>query len=400
VLNSPHVDFLSSPPQYERRSAGEPGLFQSGYFGSYRLHDKVFWQEADIRTHLVQKPVHYRAWNLAETLGVLDRQFGHALTEMNGVWWFTLAGDKTFSDAAIMSRISRISEAAGEAILHRGTRRRDVAIFSDEQIYARLQMGPKALMLPLVTEMRRMLAHSGVPHDFYLLPDVAHPDLPDYRMYVFLNCLYVPDKMRKAIAAKVKRENAVAVWFYAPGFIGGEGRFDDDNMEHLTGIRVKHVRRSYNLALDIKHPDHPITRDHPPHVPGTREPVDPVFFADDPDAVVLGALTGIGKPGLVIREFDNWRSVYLAGPTMTPELFRNLARYAGCHVYSETNDVFNANSRYLMLHVVSPGRKTIILPWSSDVEDVMTGELVGNGTSRISFDAARVGDTRLFQLLK
>lgn len=398
VLNSPYVDFLSSPPQYERRRGGHEGLFQTGYFGSIRLHNKFFWQEADDRTHLAKADVHYRSGSMDETLGILDRQLGYALTEMNGLWWFTLAGDETFREQTIMQRVATISQVAAYAVEHRGTRRHDVALFADEEVYAWMQMGPGALYYPLITDMRRKLIHTGVPHDFYLQSDIAHPDLPDYKMYIFLNPFRLSDATRAAIAAKVRRNNAVAVWFYAPGFMKIDGTLDEQGIEALTGIRVRHARQSANLALDVKG-DHPIAAGITERVAGTKDPVAPVFFVDDLKATVLGTLADLGKPGLAVREFDNWRSVYFAGPTMTPALFRNLARYAGCHVYSESNDVFNANSRYVMLHAATPGEKRIALPGTADVRNVITGETIGHGVDAIRFEAAHVGDTRLFELL-
>lgn len=398
VLASPHVDFLCSPPQYERRRGGQPGLFQSGYFGSYRLHNKLFWQEADDRTHLAVEPVSYRSGDLDETLGLLDRQFGYALAQMNGLWWFTLAGDETFRDETIMGRVAAISKAGDAAVVNRGRRRYDVAVFADEEVYAWMQMGPGALMYPLVTEMRRMLAHTGVPHDFYLLSDISRGDLPDYRMYVFLNAFRLTDELRTAIMAKTRRNHALSVWFYAPGFIDPDGKFNDRGVSDLTGIGVRHIRQSAPVSLDIARHEHAITADLPAQINGTRDPIDPIFVADDPDALVLGTLTPVGRPGLALREFDQWRSLYFAAPTMSPGLFRNLARYAGCHVYADGNDVFDANSRYVMLHAVTPGPKRIHLPRPAHVINVVTSEVVGRAVTEIAVDLERVGETVLFEL--
>lgn len=400
VLASPHVDFLSSPPQYERRRGGDSGLFQSGYFGSYRLHNKFFWQEADDRTHLATEPVNYRAADMDETLGMLDRQFGYALAQMNGLWWFTLAGDDTFSDARIMDRITTISRAGAGAIAHRGQRRCDVALFADEEVYAWMQLGPGALMNPLVTEMRRILSRSGVPHDFYLLSDIGHPDLPDYRMYVFLNGFRVSPHLREAIRTKTRRKNAVTVWFYAPGFIGEHGGFSEDGIADLTGIRVRHTRESAVVRLKLSDQVHALTAGLVDAVAGTRDPIAPIFFADDPEARVLGELMPVGKPGLAVREFGTWRSVYFAGPTMSTELFRRLTRYAGGHVYSESDDVFDANSRYIMHHASAPGPKIVYLPGPYDVRNVITGQVVARAASKLNVHADRVGQTYLFELLE
>ncbi len=400
VLASPYVDFLSSPPQYERRRGGDPGLFQSGYFGSYRLHNKFFWQEADERTHLAAERVNYKAADMGETLGMLDRQFGHALAQMNGLWWFTLAGDETFSDERIMDRITTISHEAAAAIAHRGQRRCDVALFADEDVYAWMQLGPGALMYPLVTDMRRTLSRSGVPHDFYLLSDIGHRDLPDYKMYVFLNGFRVSTHLREAIRNKTRRNNAVTVWFYAPGFLDEHGGFNEEGIADLTGIRVRHVLESAAVGLKLSDKVHALTAGLADPVASIRDPIAPVFFADDPEARVLGDLMPVGKPGLAVREFDTWRSVYFAGPTMSAELFRRLTRYAGGHVYSESDDVFDANSRYIMLHASAPGPKTVHLPGIHDVRNVITGRVLARAASALTLHAERVGQTYLLELLE
>lgn len=402
VLESPHVDFLCSPPQYEARRGGDPGLFQSGYFGSYRLHRKLFWQEADIRTHLatgVTPPPHYRAADLPETLGLMHRQAGYALAQMNGLWWFTLAGDDTFGDEAIMNSVSRISGLLRGSLERPRARRHDVAIFADEESYFHMKTGPFGLMYPLVTDMRRMLSRTGVPHDIYLLSDIAHPDLPDYRMYVFLNGFVMSEDTRKAIARKIRRDNAVAVWFYAPGFILEDGSFSEEAIEQLTGIRVRHAREEAVLGLDLTDASHPITSETDiGHVAGTKEPVEPVFYVDDPNTTVLGRLTGTSRAGLAVREFNNWRSVYFAAPAMSPALFRGLARYAGGHVYCTTNDVLDANSRYVMLHTTSPGEKVIRLPGEYEVRDLLHDRVVIRSGDTIRFEATSVGETYLFEL--
>lgn len=118
--------------------AGDPGLFQSGYFGSCRPHNKSFWQEADDRAHLATEQVNFRAADMGE-------------------------------------------------------------------MCAWMQFGPGALMYPLVTDMRRTLSRSGVPHDFYLLSDIGHRDMPDYKMYVFLNGFPVSPHLREAIRTKTRR---------------------------------------------------------------------------------------------------------------------------------------------------------------------------------------------------
>ena len=399
ILESPYVDFLTSPPQYEARRPGDPGLFQSGYFGSYRLHGKLFWQEADIRTHLAPKPVHYSAANLEETRSLMTRQLGYALTEMNGLWWFTLAGDDTFRDDAIMQHAKRISDVAEHAMNDRGSRRHDVAVFADEETYHHMQMGSGALTYPLVTDMRRMLSRSGVVHDIYLLSDIVDPAMPDYKLYLMLNPFYLTDELRNAIKNKIRRNNAVAVWFYAPGFVQEDGSFSEAAIADLIGIQVRHRRDSQVLQMGLRDVDHPILAEGGNTRTLTmQKPIDPVFYADDSAATVVGVLQPQGEDGLVVKEYEDWRSIYFAAPMMDTALFRGIARYAGCHVYSETDDILDANSRYLMLHTTSAGNKDIRLPVKCTIRNLIEDRDVAKDADELHFTSKRPGETLLFVL--
>jgi hypothetical protein len=81
-------------------------------------------------------------------------------------------------------------------------------------------------------------------------------------------------------------------------------------------------------------------------------------------------------------------------------LWRNLARYAGAHVYSETNDVLVADSSIVALHSLQSGKKKIALPGPFRVRDAATGEEYARApASEITFDL-KAPETRVFQLVR
>jgi hypothetical protein len=107
---------------------------------------------------------------------------------------------------------------------------------------------------------------------------------------------------------------------------------------------------------------------------GTEGSVGPVFFADDPEACVFGRLRDGGEPAFALRHHDGWRSVYLAMLNFGPQLLRNLASFAGAHVWCESDDVVYANRSLVCLHTASAGEKVIRLPQPAVVTDLWTGE--------------------------
>ena len=66
------------------------------------------------------------------------------------------------------------------------------------------------------------LGFVGAPVDQYYHNDMANPDMPAYKMYIFMNVWLATEAERKAIRDKLRRDGAVAVWLYAPGFIDPE----------------------------------------------------------------------------------------------------------------------------------------------------------------------------------
>ena len=391
VLASPDVDFLCAPTAYDFRRGGDPGSHISTYNGSYRLHNKFYWDEVDTRTHLCSALVHYRTETPAETVSVLQRSFGYSLTKGVGLWWFLLAGNATFHQDQIVDAIAEMKRA-GDVGLHADRSPiHDVAVFVDEPSMHYSNSNPafrKALLRTTLDE----LACMGAPCDMYLLSDLKHPELPDYKLYIFVNAFRVDQLTRAAIDAKVKTANKTAVWVYAPGYIGQDG-FSTDGMSALTGISVTSRDESMDAELVLTDTAHTITsKAQPDWRPGWS--VGPVFSVEDAEAVVLGR-TG-QQASLAVKEFDTWRSVYSMLP-LRRELLLGLCRYAGVHVYSDSFDPFSANKSFLMIHTASAGPKRIVLPGSYNVSDALADRTVAEGTSEIR-ETLPVGETRIYRI--
>ena len=121
---------------------------------------------------------------------------------------------------------------------------------------------------------------------------------------------------------------------------------------------------------------------------GSEGSVGPVFFAKDPKAKVLGRLRDGGEPAFALRRHKNWNSLYLSMLNFQPALFRNIARFAGAHVWMESDDVVYANQSMICLHTLSKGNKTIRLPAPAKVTDLWTGKQTAASTQQIKVKAA------------
>ena len=391
VLDSPHVDFLASPTAYDRRRGGQAGGHISAYNGSYRLHNKLYWDEVDTRTHLYPDYVSYRTDNLPETLAVLRRAAGYSLTKGTDLWWFLLAGNATFHQAELMDDIARLKGMCEDAVARGREPVAQVAVFVSEESM-QLAPGDVAFRAALLRDTLDELGHMGAPYDVYLLPDIAHPDLPEYKLYIFLNAFRVDNALRESIARQVRRDGKTAVWVYAPGYVTQDG-FDASGIPRLTGISVRVIEDECPAELTVTALEHPITR----AAPVQREDkwqISPVFVVDDPGATVLG--TTAGRPSLAARAFADWRSVYSLLP-LRRELLHGLCRYAGVHVYSDSFDPFCASAGYAMIHTATPGAKRIALPTNSNVVELVTGRQIGTGIREIQ-EQLPAAVTRIYRI--
>lgn len=397
VLESPYVDFLSCPSDYDERNAGDPGPFMSGYNGSYRLHNKLYWDEADIRTHLYNRAEFGRTEDVAETISVLKRCFGYSMTKGTALWWFLLAGNATFHQEEIMTAITGIEKAGMENLDADKTSVAGTALIVDEESMYFTSPAKGGIVQKLIWDVYRDSLISGAPCDVYLLSDVADKSFPDYKLYVFMNCFYVSQELKEKIKEKTRKNGAVSVWCYAPGYIDDKGFDDGSNMSDLTGITIKAGAGTQKVTLDLIEKENPIVKKYVENIQAAELPcmeMEPVFYADDSEAEVLA--TSNGKPSLVVKKFKDWQSVYMLMP-LNKELLQGLFDYAGVHVYSRDFDVLSANRSFIMLHNSTNGKKTISLPGQYDVSELLSGRVVGKGITEFTEDFPEQ-TTRIYKL--
>ncbi|MHB8903294.1 MAG: beta-galactosidase, partial [Thermoguttaceae bacterium] len=299
VFDSPDIDFLMSPPNYWYRKPGEAATFMSAT-DSFRLRGKLWLDESDHRTHLSDPGAGYgRADNIDETLGVFWREFAETLTRRAAVTWYDMGGG-WFSDPRILEAMGRANQIAQQSLPGRQPFAPEIGVFVDPESFywMRPTMANSALDLNQVVTMPQ----SGAPWDFCLLDDIADPRLPDYKLYLFLNAFRVDADRRRAIQAKLARNGATALFLYASGCFDAQGP-SPTGMEALTGIRILRDDRE-GRAQVVLEPGDPLAKGLAPQLPmGDKQlVVAPVFYADDPQARVVGRLLESKRPGLVVKK--------------------------------------------------------------------------------------------------
>jgi hypothetical protein len=241
----------------------------------------------------------------------------------------------------------------------------------------------------------------------YLLSDLLDGRVAGgHKTWLFLNTFFMNAEQRKRIRRTVCGRGRTIIWMYAPGFQSPQG-LSTAGIRELTGMDVRLLPAAASGQVTLTDFADPITRgiaEFGPHaLLGARDIDDkesilePLFYIDDPKAKVLGRLEAINQPGLAVRRFADWTSIYAATSQLNEVLLRNICRAAGTHLYCRTGDVIYVHPRLIALTARTAGRKTIDLPKVRRVRDALTGTSRAASTRRIEFHA-RVNETHLFEI--
>lgn len=391
VFDSPDIDFLMSPPNYWYRKPGEACTFMSAT-DSLRQRGKLWLDESDHRTHLTEPGAGYgRADTLAESRGVFWREFAEVLTKRAAVSWFDMSGG-WFSDPQLLADMGQAAAIMQDSLARLQPFVPEIAVLVDPDSFywMRPTMANAALDLNQVVVMPQ----AGAPWDFLLLSDLEERPLPDYKLYVFLNAFRVQPALRDAIHAKLKKAGATALFVYAPGYFGRDGQ-SLEGIRALTGIRVANDDAEFKPQVLLTAGD-PLAQGLDVNQPlGAPLAVSPTFYAEDPEARVVGRLVDSRRPGLVVKSVDGWTSIYSAAMQFPPALLRNMARSAGVHIWLDSDDALYTDGQYVGVHAADEGVKRLTLPGPHRVFDARTGQSVPTDGGTVSIPLQRAETTLL-----
>ncbi|HQK95714.1 MAG TPA: beta-galactosidase, partial [Armatimonadota bacterium] len=377
VLDCPDIDFVTSPTSYAFRTLGDGYSHFMSLLDSVKLHGKLWFDENDIRTWLVDAPAGQwgRYDTFEDSLRMQQREFANVIGNGCGMWWFDMGGG-WYDDERMLAAIERMRAIADETVHWDRSPVAEVAMVVDDASLAAMQTG-NAISWPLLMQQMLELGRIGAPIATYALADIGA--MPDMKLYLFANAFAPTEDQVEAIRRKVRRNGAWAVWIYAPGVVDG-GQLRPEAAERLTGFRLGMVDEQAPLTVSLTADGHAATglRDM---TYGPATAFGPVFFADDPDIEAWGTLGANAKCGLAARRFHAWTSVYSAAPALPTALLRRLAAAAGVHLYADAGDAVYANRSVLAVAFGSPGEKVIRLPHPATVTDLMTRQRIPAGAA-------------------
>ena len=369
ILAAPEIDVISAPHSYYYRAPGDCGVFRN-YVSSVSAHGKLFIDEADDRTaftlrkikSFVNRPL--GASTPEDSLMVIRREFGNALTHNVGLWYMDI-DDNAFHDDKLMAEIARLRTWGEKSMGKPRPSCSEVALFYDlrgNYYLPKSEMGLHPYVFLYDFHLNN-LCRAGAPFDIYLAGDVCLPEIRKYKVLIFVNLVAPSPEVRRAIDS-LKGEGRTLIWSYSSGLYDTDNKPNLTNMTALTGID------GFKATDAVEFPA--------------------VGFCD----------ASTQRPGILPldaeRDFDDWRSVYTWNPCISIDDLRSEYARANVWNYLDTSDVLYASDGALMIHATEAGPKTIRLPHPKAVTDITTDEQLGT-LSSWTMDLA-ANETRIFLL--
>lgn len=367
----------------------ERGIGGTGGFmtlpGSYPLHGALYLDQPDFRTHWSGQEIE-RTLTVQDDIGIYQREFALALTNNVPIQYLDWQRGWTMGDPRIVDEIRRYGEIERLAQTLDRTPPADgmAIIFSEEAADA---IGTDRILFGggLFYHQRPLFFRSGMPHRYYLLEDLADPNLPDYKLWVFPNAFRLTTAEREMIRRKCMRNGNVVVFVYAPGIVD-EKTVSVGNMERVLGMKLEKLPDEIEARVKVEgNAKCPWLRDAPGIIYG-QSVWSPLYAVSDPSAQVLGRWEGTEQVGLAMKDFGTHKVVYSGTGMLPPDLLRDLGRLAGANIYCDTNDAIYADRNFVGLHARTPGSKRLTLPRRADVYDLLGRKVIARNTDTVVLD--------------
>lgn len=256
-----------------------------------------------------------------------------------------------------------------------------------------------ALNQTLLNANRDTAMRAGLPTQFVLLQDVLEGRSPPAPVYLFMNVFYLPHDQRDELHYRLAREQAAAIWMYAPGYF--EEGSATANVTATTGMNVVAFNAPEDAASVYTLSGNWIKQDE---AIGTSMLVQPLFHIDDPEAdVPLAQYKNSGKTSVAMRyDPTGWTSVFVATPFLTPALLREILDILEIPLVFRPKainqfDTTHVADRLIAIHARQIGERELELDGLYDVQDLLDANIGWPRRESIVIPLD-TGESRLLQL--
>jgi len=407
-LEDDNIDGYIGAPSYASRFSGKPHLT---YFpwSSFALHRRMYLPDDDTRYFQCGTGTYGHNRSLAESRAVIRRNIGADITRNFGSWFADMSegngrvGIAWTGYREIAEEIGSMQSLYEESLQNGYESAAEIAVIvSPESMkYLDVMYGATLMNSLIAQTYYEQLFDIGAPFDVYMQSDLAKDDFPRdrYKLYCMMNSFHIPEKDRAAIEAiRRTRPDTTWLWFYLPGYVDRVQGNSVENIEALTGIKVRKLPGKAVPAAQFLKGIHPLLAGNVanrkfqmPLMPGISTKMHPNELApqlriDDPAAEILAEFAD-GTGALAVKNCGDHRSVYTAVPYLDKAFLRNVARYAGVHIYTDSAVVFDANKRFIVLNNGNEVDQQVPLALphpARRVTDAITGEVLGENVQELT----------------
>jgi hypothetical protein len=395
LLRSEPIDFLSAPLSYASRLPGELGALPVPV-DSLNLHEKLFLSEEDYRTPFGRalrltdpSTGHHLGSAQAEATPDEDynpplhtaqavqqahrRSLAQLLTLGHGELWMDTWGEGWLAHPDAWA-------AAREAQTLWSLRTRtpqtppEVAVVIDPESTRYVRTG-SPLIEQMVVQAREAALRSGASVGFYLLEDITRRDFPPSRVVLFLNAWRMSRAAHEAIRKRLQRDGRVLIWVYASTLFHGH-RDALASARETMGIAIARQPWASLQGTQIVNKAHPLARFLGVDKLGAPEPWEPSFYAITDGCDTIGEYIDTGQPSLAVCDHRTWKAVFLGERRLTPEIIRAFVRWAGGHIWLDTNDLVQARYPWVHVHARKGGMRRLQFPLPLSVYDPAENAIV------------------------
>jgi hypothetical protein len=422
------IDFIATPLGYDNRSLGYGIVSQSPFCDGLEKMGKVFVDELDTRTHMTDPKG--QNWNLnpakteAEAVEQLWRDVGQMLVRGHHGWWLDFSGCQNHKFDWSSEPPHSWHMSPGILKFHKQFN----ALWRDLKNVDRSSVAEIVVFTPFnaalhsdiggLNAKQRHIEWNllGIPVRYEPLENLLSGKSKAGRLNLLFACNQLEMPVMKKLCRKIERDENAYVWLHHPGLLS-KGFADVDYLSQCVGMAC-HLRNwnrvvapEFQLSPEARKRlgiravkglgsfDRVLESSLQRELIGKKTPT-PEDRLDldiyDPSVMPL-ILDDKGKVRSALREKASGGFVaYYPLPVLNNPLFRELARMAGCHVYSEKEIFLTASRGLMMLHSCKGGEQIIRLPKPNKVTDLRTGKSLGKRVN-LKLKMAR-GTTRLLRL--
>lgn len=360
VLDCPEVDILAGPCSYSDRRSGDPPSPMS-LMDTIAAHGKLWFNEDDMRTNLMEPALLNPEWepfngpittrDLGETEAVLERNFASIHVHRAGTWWMDLMSVGAFNHPDLGRLLARRVASYQATLDDPEPYRAEVAVVVDEgsKCFVSSDWDVSAWAL---ANLRTAAGRCGAPVAWCSLDDVVGGVAPPCRAYVFANAFWLDAERREALLERLRREGSVAVWVYAPGYLGGEAP-GAAGVGELTGIEVA-VKPGTDGSVGCGLLEGEAW--------GMGAEVVPRLAVVDGTAEALGHYRIDGLVSAAHSRARGYDSYFIADLGVSVGLLRKVLGEAGVWIWADGGEVVQTDGRVLSIHAAEAGEHTVHLP--------------------------------------